>query len=132
MNNIKELKTMLEKEIGNYVAKGSLTKEDWKTVFDAVDALKDMETICAMQDQYDKEGSSSRGRRYYPVSGMMPDEYGGNSYRNGGGYQGNSYQGSSYHGESFNDQLRRLMQSASTPEERAAAQNMMNLMQNRY
>lgn len=126
MNNVKELKMMLMKELDKYAAKGTLTKDEWEVVFEAVDALKDIETICAMQEQYDEDGMSSRGRWYYPASGRMPDDYGMDAYRNGG------YQGSSYHGESFNDQLRRLMNSASTPEERNAAQNMMNLMQNRY
>lgn len=124
MFDSKDILKKLDKEIDKMLAKGELTKADWDGVYEAVDAYKDIVTICAMMgddegSSYRDGGSSYRGdRRYYPVSGMPDPEY---------RYQGNSYRDNSYHGDSFNGQLRRMMENA-TPEERAAAREMMGSM----
>lgn len=123
MNAIKDLKEKLERELMNYAQK-EISPNEWDKVFDAIDAYKDLETICAMQGE-DEEYAHRGGRRYYPTSAGMPDMY---AYDNGNSYRDYSYQnngGRSYHGNSFQDQLRRLMDSATTDSERAAVQNLL-------
>lgn len=149
MEAIKKMCERLEQEIGMFADKPEIKPNEWTIIFDAVDALKDLKTICAM-DEYAEPGSSMRGsyqssgaQRYYPMSnnGMSGNNNYANSYGNGNSYAeaGNSY-GSygnmrsgaeanrSYHGD-FLSKAHELLTQANSEAERAAVQAMIAKLQ---
>lgn len=96
MDAIYELKDLLEKEIKKVTAKGDISPTEVKTVGEAVDILKDIETICAMKEYGNDDSSYAMSNRGYstmriPMDRMYRDSYEG-SYR--GSYD--SYDDMSY------------------------------------
>lgn len=135
-NSIHEMKTKLEKELSKYANKSELTPSEWDAVFNAVDAYKDLETICAMQDaggDYHEDGGQSYGRRrYYPMGNSYGESYYPQHEYSSERANNMSYGGASYHGSGFQDKLRGLMDSATTEQERQIARDMMSRLQNNY
>ena len=152
MNMIDDVFDMLECEMSKYTSKEELSPSEWKMMFEAIDAYKDLVDIVEkseeMAEKYgggmmmDDGGSSSRSYRSSGNNSYGPMRQrrmwmNNSSYANGSGmWGGMSRNGgmmgrSSYHGESFQDQLRRLMDSATNDSERAAVQDLMNNLQNR-
>ena len=87
MKAMMDLKELLEEEIAKIVKKGDVTPTELERLDDAVDIIKDITTICAMEEydyQMEEPGYSGRYPRY------MRDGRGGpyNGYRRG--YGGNS------------------------------------------
>ena len=90
MDKLKELKSMLELQVNQIVAKGDINPQDLEMLDKAVDIIKDIETICAMREA----GYSQGGPRGYSYA-MGEDGYsrgwfdpayheGRNYYTNGG------------------------------------------------
>lgn len=140
MESIYKLKDLLEKEIEKVVAKGDISPAELKNVGEAVDVLKDIETICAMKEYGDDDQSyamSNRGystRRYSRYPGSYRDSYesyndsyddmsyarGGNS-RDGGSYaRRNSRDSYARHSEKDEmiGKLEKMMRKAGSEEER--------------
>lgn len=114
MEVLYKLKDHLEKEITKVVDKGDITPVELKSIGEAVDVLKDIETICAMKEYGDDDSSyamSNRGyssRRYSRYPGMYRDSYAyGSSYE--GSYDDMSYArgGNSHDGQSQQSYARR-------------------------
>lgn len=93
MRAIIDLKQLLEEEIEKIVRKGDITPTELERLDEAVDIIKDIETICAMKEyNYQEEEMPYSGG--YPM--YMRDGRGGSyegSYRRGGGGGGNSRMG---------------------------------------
>lgn len=143
MEVLYKLKDRLEKEITKVIDKGDITPTELKSVGEAVDVLKDIETICAMKEYGDDDQSyamSNRGystRRYSRYPGMYRDSYAYGS-SNDGSYDdmsyargGNSRESQSYARRNSRDsysrhaekdemieKLERMMNTAKTEEER--------------
>ena len=128
-----DLKDMILCDIDETVKKGQISPADYQALGEAVDIVKDIETIEAMRiyeyESPEMSGAMSGGRMY-PLGRF-------NSY--GSGYSGNSYGG--YSGErgrsprtgryiSRDDEttakLQNMMASAQTEQERATIQRMMD------
>lgn len=133
-----DLKDMILCDIDETVKKGQLNPADYQALGEAVDIIKDIETIEAMKnyEYQDQEVSGAMsGGRMYPMGRF-------NSY-NDGGYSGNSYgsYGNSYErgrsprtgryvsrDEDPMEKMQRMMDNAKTPEERDMIQRMMDEM----
>ena len=155
MENLKEMKKKIDHELGKLRDK-ELQANEWEMVFKSAQALYYLSVVCAMEEaekngekidpallasMMTSDGVSMRGdyrgtgRAYYPVDmsfGRMPSN---NNYDNGNSYNGsrngNSYSGNSYHGSmTFEDQLRQMMNSSQSMEQREAARMLINSMQN--
>jgi len=50
MDKLKDLKSMLELQVNQIVAKGDINPQDLEMLDKAVDIIKDIETICAMRE----------------------------------------------------------------------------------
>lgn len=132
-----DLKDMILCDIDETVKKGQINPADYQALGEAVDIIKDIETIEAMRnyEYQDQEVSGAMsGGRMYPMGRF-------NSY-NGGGYSGNSY--GSYGGTSYERgrsprtgryvsrddetmaKLNNMMASAANDQERATIQRMMD------
>lgn len=71
MKAMEELKEMLEEELKKITKKGDITPTELENAYKAVDILKDIETIKAMQEAGGEDGGySMRGNSY-----MMPYMY---------------------------------------------------------
>ena len=70
MTALEDLKSLLEKEITKVTAKGDITPVDLKNLGDAVDILKDIETINAMHEYGSDDESYSMSNRGYSSRGM--------------------------------------------------------------
>ena len=75
MDSIYKLKDLLEKEIDKVTAKGDITPVELKSVGDAVDILKDIETICAMKEYGNDDQSYAMSNRGYSSRRMSRDNY---------------------------------------------------------
>lgn len=75
MDAIKDLKTLLEKEIMKVTSKGDITPTELKSVGEAVDILKDIETICAMKEYGDDDASYAMSNRGYSSRGSYNYRY---------------------------------------------------------
>lgn len=73
MDAIMDLKTLIEKEIMKVTSKGDITPTELKSLGEAVDILKDIETICAMKEYGDDDSSYAMSNRGY--SSRRPYEY---------------------------------------------------------
>lgn len=96
MESLYKLEDLLCKEIDKVTAKGDISPTDVKTIGEAVDILKDIETICAMKEYGNDDSSYAMSNRGYstmriPMDRMYRDSYEG-SYR--GSYD--SYDDMSY------------------------------------
>ena len=75
MDSIYKLKDLLEKEIDKVTAKGDITPTELKSVGDAVDILKDIETICAMKEYGNDDQSYAMSNRGYSSRRIGRDNY---------------------------------------------------------
>ena len=133
MDAIYELKDLLEKEIKKVTAKGDISPTEVKTIGEAVDILKDIETICAMKEYGNDDSSYAMSNRGYSTMrrpdwdnrGMYYDD--GNSYKRDrmGRYSRDDY--------SRNDQreemvmrLEQRLKNARSEEERKAIMECIN------
>lgn len=83
MKAIVDLKYLLEEEVEKIVRKGDITPTELERLDEAIDIIKDIETICAMREygyQEEEERYSGRYPRYMRDGGQ--GSY--NSYRQGG------------------------------------------------
>jgi len=76
-----DLCDMLVTDIRNFNAKGNISPTELERVYKAVDIIKDIKTIEAMEDYGDDEGYSER--RYYYDNDMRYTRDNGSSYRRG-------------------------------------------------
>lgn len=77
-----ELKDLLEEEIYKIVRKGDITPTELERLDDAVDIIKDIETICAMKEyNYQQEEPMYSGRYPYYMRDGGRSSY--NSYEDG-------------------------------------------------
>ena len=88
MESLYKLEDLLCKEIDKVTAKGDVSPTDIKTLGDAVDIIKDIETVCAMKEYGNDDSSysmSNRGysTRRYPMYRDSYDSYDDMSYRRG-------------------------------------------------
>lgn len=140
---MEDLEMLLSKDIQCVIDKGEITPADYPNLDKAVDILKDLKTIKAMDD-YGYETEDMRG-----VSGRMYPGYSMNSYARGGGNSGNSgrYPMGSYDDYPMNSyergrsprtgryvsrddgtyqRLEEMMHTAGSDQERQIIQRMMN------
>lgn len=133
-----DLKDMILCDIDETVKKGQINPADYQALGEAVDIIKDIETIEAMRnyEYQDQEVSGAMsGGRMYPMG-----RYGYNNWTDGRSY-GNSYNDGNYSGArgrsprtgryvSRDDEtmakLNNMMASAANEQERATIQRMMD------
>ena len=133
-----DLKDMILCDIDETVKKGQINPADYQALGEAVDIIKDIETIEAMRnyEYQDQEVSGAMsGGRMYPMG-----RYGYNNWTDGRSY-GNSYNDGNYSGArgrsartgryvSRDDEtmakLNNMMASATNEQERATIQRMMD------
>ena len=134
MKSLDNLKSVIEREIDKVTAKGEIAPTEIKAVGEAVDILKDIETICAMKeygqedDMYSMENrgySTRRMSRTYPA--MYRDSYENRSYNS---YDDMYYDNNSYKRDSMGrysrhsekeemiDKLERKLKTAQNEQER--------------
>lgn len=147
MKNMKELKEMLIEQIHPIIEKGDITPEELKNVGEAVDVIKDIITIEAMErsdEGYSQANGNSYMRSYR--GNMYDDGYSGRMYDDGmyGGMynrQGNSYarnrgymERRSYGRDEATDKiiskLESMIDEATTEKERMALVNCLEKMGN--
>lgn len=80
MDNMKDLKSMLELQVNQIVAKGDINPQDLEMLDKAVDIIKDIETICAMRKAEEESGYSQRGYSYAAGMGNADGGYSGHWY----------------------------------------------------
>jgi len=125
MKSLDNLKSVLEREIDKVTAKGEITPTEIKAVGDAVDILKDIETICAMKeygqedDMYSMENRGYSTRRMTRYPDVYRDSYDGSyngyddmSYNRGRNYSRHSEK------EEMIEKLERMMNNATSEKER--------------
>lgn len=98
MDNMKDLKSMLELQVNQIVAKGDINPQDLEMLDKAVDVIKDIETICAMRkaEENEEKGYSQRsGQRQNGYS------YAVDMAMNDGGYSQGWFD-PAYHGGRYN------------------------------
>ena len=128
-----DLKDMILCDIDETVKKGQISPADYQALGEAVDIIKDIETIEAMRNyEYETPEMSGAmsGGRMYPM-GRYNSGYSGNSY---GSYGGSSYErGRSprtgryvSRDDETTAKLQNMMASAQTEQERATIQRMMD------
>lgn len=128
-----DLKDMILCDIDETVKKGQINPADYQALGEAVDIIKDIETIEAMRNyEYETPEMSGAmsGGRMYPM-GRYNSGYSGNSY---GSYGGSSYErGRSprtgryvSRDDETMAKLNNMMASAANDQERATIQRMMD------
>lgn len=97
MDKLKDLKSMLELQVNQIVAKGDINPQDLEMLDKAVDVIKDIETICAMRkaEEQNMEGYSqgmmrngysyAMGEDGYSGTWFDPAYHGGRNYYTNGG-----------------------------------------------
>lgn len=88
MKAIIDLKDLLEEEVAKIVRKGDVTPTELERLDEAIDIIKDIETICAMREYgYQQEEPMYSGRypRYMRDGGQGSYNSYEASYRQGGG-----------------------------------------------
>jgi len=142
MNSLDNLKSVLEREIDKVTSKGEIAPTEIKAVGEAVDIIKDIETICAMKeygqedDMYSMEnrGYSTRRMPRYPMyrdSYAYDNSYENMSYRdmnsNARGGRGNY----SMHTEKEEmiEKLERMMNNATSEKERRDIMDCINKLE---
>lgn len=124
----------LDKELKKYAEKdGELSAADWKCVYEAIEARKNLLTGMAMtgedvngnyddMDEWSGRGYSRRGRSMMGESRRGRDSM--------GRYSANGYSG--HGGDVMLDSLYEMLEDAETPEERKMIQRRINKMEGRY
>ena len=128
-----DLKDMILCDIDETVKKGQINPADYQALGEAVDIIKDIETIEAMRNyEYETPEMSGAmsGGRMYPM-GRYNSGYSGNSYGSYGGYsgeRGRSPRTGRYvsRDDETTAKLQNMMASAQTEQERATIQRMMD------
>ena len=128
-----DLKDMILCDIDETVKKGQISPADYQALGEAVDIVKDIETIEAMRNyEYETPEMSGAmsGGRMYPM-GRYNSGYSGNSYGSYGGYsgeRGRSPRTGRYvsRDDETTAKLQNMMASATTEQERATIQRMMD------
>ena len=128
-----DLKDMILCDIDETVKKGQISPADYQALGEAVDIIKDIETIEAMRNyEYETPEMSGAmsGGRMYPM-GRYNSGYSGNSYGSYGGYsgeRGRSPRTGRYvsRDDETTAKLQNMMASAQTEQERATIQRMMD------
>lgn len=128
MDALYNLKELLEKEITKVTTKGDVSPTEIKTLGEAVDILKDIETICAMKEYGDDDQSYAMSNRGYSTRRMTSrypmyrDSYDSsyNSYDDMSYRQGRSRDSYSRHTEKEEmiDKLERKLKTAQNEQER--------------
>lgn len=147
MKTMMELKGLLEDEIWKITRKGDVTPTELERLDKAVDIIKDIETICAMQEygyENDEEFEYSGrypyymregGRGSYSYEPMMDNSYRQGRYARAGRYNSRDmeprYFGDGrYSGhatkEDIKKDLKELMNNASSDKERMAIQQLLD------
>ena len=128
-----DLKDMILCDIDETVKKGQISPADYQALGEAVDIIKDIETIEAMRNyEYETPEMSGAmsGGRMYPM-GRYNSGYSGNSYNSYSGYsgeRGRSPRTGRYvsRDDETTAKLQNMMASAQTEQERATIQRMMD------
>ena len=125
MEDYKKLCELIHREIDKEVAKNSLTPDSVRTIGYAVDVLKDIKTIEAMEDEYGGYSGHypERGWQVRPFYSYndMPDNSYARMRDSMGRYSRDDMPDGSYRGYSRNNKienLERMMNEAKDPEER--------------
>ena len=116
-----DLAEKAHKDIKKLLKKEDITPEEWKTAGAAIDILKDISTIKAMEEEYGSGGDYSAMRKSYMSDGDIYSR--GRRYYNSGDYR------NSYHGEPGNaatEKIRNLMNSATSENERMTYQRFLD------
>lgn len=113
MDVLNNLKDTLEKEISKTISKGEIMPADLKGLGEAVDILKDIETICAMQEYGGEDDYSyAMSNRGYSTRRYMYEDGHSNKRDSRGRYSRNSEK------DEMIEKLERMMQNASSDRER--------------
>lgn len=123
MDALYNLKDRLEKEITKFNDKGDVSPTDLKTIGEAVDILKDIETICAMKEYGDDDQSYAMPNRGYSMDryeSRRPDWDNRGMYYDNNSYKRDSMGRYSRHSEKEEmiEKLERKLKSAQTEQER--------------
>lgn len=121
MNVLYEIKDKYESELKKIADKKELSPVDLEATYKIVDILKDIETICAM-NEYGNEEDDWSGRSSYR-HGMSGRRYSNNGYS--GGYS-NGYSG--HASERMLENLYKAMDNADSEDQRMAIRNVINKM----
>lgn len=123
MDVLHNLKELLEKEITKVTTKGDISPTDLKTIGEAVDILKDIETICAMKEYGNSDQSYAMSNRGYSMDGYesrRPDWDNRGMYYDSNSYKRDSMGRYSRHSEKEEmiEKLERKLKNAQTEQER--------------
>jgi hypothetical protein len=137
MGYMEKLEELIHKEVDKEVAKGSLTPDSIRTIGYGIDVIKDLREIekCDMEMSEGYSGHyPNRGYNimpYYAYDDMSMD---GRSYARRrdsmGRYSRDDSPSMGYSRENKIDQLQRMMDSASDPEERETYRRLIVRMEN--
>lgn len=142
MHAMYDLKKMLCKELDEFAQKGELSAGDLDAVDKLTHSIKSIVTIMAMEDSgYSNDDGYSNARRRDSM-GRYADGYSGRYYdgeNSEGGYSGRRYSDGGYSGRRYSrdegkshmmHQLEKLMDNASTQEDREILQSALNKLKN--
>lgn len=123
MDALYNLKELLEKEITKVTTKGDVSPTEIKTLGEAVDILKDIETICAMKEYGDDDQSYAMSHRGYSMDryeSRRPDWDNRGMYYDTNSYKRDSMGRYSRHSEKEEmiDKLERKLNTAQNEQER--------------
>ena len=102
MKALEDLKELLVDQIKKVTKKGDITPNELENMYKAVDIIKDISTIKAME-KAEKEEEEYSQRGYSRDRYSRDGSYGGSSMR--GSYDGNSMRGGSYDGNMMSNDM---------------------------
>jgi hypothetical protein len=127
-----ELHNLVMKDICATTAKGALTPTDYQNLDKAVDIIKDLKTIEAMEQYQETDYEvSSRAMPHYRMNMSNGMSYGDGYYDNQGSYErGRSARTGRYVSMDHDPmmELQNMMATTQDPNERAAIQRVMDRM----
>ena len=139
MGDYKKLCDLLDREIDSEVAKGKLTPDSVRVLGAAIDIVKDIKTIEAMEEEYGGYSGHYPDRGYMPYyaydAGMDGMSYAPRRrdsmgrYSRDGQMNGSSYR-QDYSRESKIDQLQRMMDESKDPNEKESLRRLIVHMEN--
>jgi hypothetical protein len=136
MGDYKKLCDLLDREIDSEVAKGKLTPDSVHVLGAAIDIVKDIKTIEAMEEEYGGYSGHYPNRGYMPYyaydAGMDGMSYAPRRRDSMGRYSrdmDNSYR-QDYSRESKIDQLQRMMDESKDPNEKESLRRLIVHMEN--
>lgn len=136
MEVLKNVENMLCRELEDIVRKNEVTSNNLDVMYKAVDIIKDVKTIDAMDSGYSnayRDDYSGMFRPWYSYEGMHGNSYDGNSYGRGRYAERDSQGRYSSEGYSRNseEEIRRLMEKAGDSHEREVLKRALDEMKNR-